>query len=141
MAIRESIAARRYWVPLMIVVNAKTARIDSFLWAVRVYKTRSASKAGVVGGHVVVNGAKVKPAHRVKVGDRIEARVGPRLRIVEVVEPIEKRVGAERAWACLIDHSPPPPKAEHTAVADERDRGSGRPTKRDRRAINRLKGR
>ncbi len=115
--------------------------MDAFLWAVRIYKTRTAAKDGVVGGHVAVNGEKVKPSYRVKPGDRVEARVGPRLRIVEVVEPIEKRVGAERAAACLVDHSPPPPRPEHAAVAAARERGAGRPTKRDRRAISRLRGR
>lgn len=123
------------------LVSGGGARADAWLWAVRVYKTRSAAKAGIVGGHVSVNGEKVKPAHRLKPGDRVEARIGPRLRVVEVVELIEKRVGAERAARCMVDHSPPPPRAEHTALAGERDRGSGRPTKRERRAINQLRGR
>ncbi len=118
-----------------------TARVDSWLWAVRLYKTRSAAKTAVVGGHVSVNGAKVKPAHRVKQGDRVEATVGQRLRVVEVVETIEKRVGAERAAECLVDHSPPPPKREFVAPAGVRDRGAGRPTKRERRDLDRLRGR
>ena len=117
------------------------ARVDAWLWAVRLYKTRSAAKTAVVGGHVSVNGAKVKPAHRVAAGDRVEATIGQRLRIVEVVEPIEKRVGAPRAAECMVDHSPPPPKREFVAPAGERDRGSGRPTKRDRRNLDRLRGR
>ena len=117
------------------------ARVDAWLWAVRLYKTRSAAKGAVVGGHVSVNGAKVKPAHRVSIGDRVEATIGQRLRIVEVVEPIEKRVGAARAAECMVDHSPPPPKREHVAPAGVRDRGTGRPTKRDRRTLDRLRGR
>ncbi len=118
-----------------------TARIDSWLWAVRLYKTRSAAKAAVVGGHVRLNGARVKPAHRVGPGDRVEATIGRRLRVVEVVEPIEKRVGAPRAAECLVDHSPPPPAPEEAIPAARRDRGAGRPTKRDRRQIDRLRDR
>ena len=117
------------------------ARIDSWLWAVRVYKTRSAAKAAVVGGHVEVNGVRIKPAHRVRPGDEVHALVGRRQRIVEVVEPIEKRVGAARAAECMIDRSPPPPKREFAAPAGVREKGSGRPTKRDRRQTDRLRGR
>ncbi len=117
------------------------ARIDSWLWAVRLYKTRSASKAAIVGGHVSVNGVRVKPSPRVGPGDRVEATIGQRLRIVEVVEPIEKRVGAARAAECLVDHSPPAPKREYIAPAGTRDRGTGRPTKRDRRKMDDLRGR
>jgi ribosome-associated heat shock protein Hsp15 len=111
------------------------------MWAVRLYKTRSASKAAIVGGHVSVNGVRVKPSHRVVPGDRVEATVGQWLRIAEVVEPIEKRVGAARAAECLVDHSPPPPKREHVAPAGEREPGAGRPTKKERRDLNRLRGR
>lgn len=117
------------------------ARVDSWLWAIRVYKSRAASKNAIVGGHVTMHGHRVKPSQRVDVGDRIEAKVGQRLRIVEVVEPIEKRVGAARAAECFVDHSPPPPEREHVAPAGVRDRGSGRPTKRDRRRMDDLRGR
>jgi ribosome-associated heat shock protein Hsp15 len=117
------------------------ARIDSWMWAVRLYKTRSASKAGIVGGHVNVNGVRVKPSYRVVPGDRVEATIGQRVRIAEVVEPIEKRVGAARAAECLVDHSPPPPKREHVGPAGEREPGAGRPTKKERRDLNRLRGR
>lgn len=117
------------------------ARIDAWLWAVRLYKTRAAAKAGVVGGHVTVNGLRPKPALRVQPGDRVEASIGERLRVVEVVETIEKRVGAARAAECLIDNSPPPPAREFVAPAGRRDRGTGRPTKRDRRRTDELRGR
>lgn len=118
-----------------------TARIDSWMWAVRLYKTRSASKAAIVAGHVTVNGARVKASHRVVPGDRVEATIAQRMRIVEVVETIEKRVGAPRAAECLVDHSPPAPKRELVAPAAERDPGAGRPTKKERRDMNRLRGR
>lgn len=117
------------------------ARVDSWLWAVRVTKTRSAAKALVVGGHVAVNGKKVKPAHRVAPGDRVEATVAGRVRDLEVVEPVEKRVGAARSAECMVDHSPPPPPPEERlGPVAARERGAGRPTKRDRRQIERFRG-
>jgi len=118
-----------------------SARIDSWLWGVRLYKTRSAAKDAVLGGHVSVNGTKVKPSYRVNPGDQVRATVGDLLRIVEVVEPIEKHVGAPRAAECFIDYSPPPPESTYVAPAGTREQGAGRPTKRDRRITDRLRGR
>ena len=118
-----------------------SARLDTWMWAVRLYKTRSKSKAAVVGGHVRVNGASPKPAHQVKAGDRVEATQTHRVRVVDVVEPIAKRVGAARAAECFVDHSPPPPVKQHVAPAGHREPGSGRPTKKDRRQLNRLRRR
>ena len=90
-------------------------------------------------------GARVaKPATHVSAGDRIEVRLHGRQRIVEVVRPIDKRVGAPIAVTCYIDHSPPPeetgPPGSRVAFA-ERDRGAGRPTKRDRRQLDRWRPR
>lgn len=114
-----------------------STRVDRWLWAVRVLPTRSASTAACHAGHVRVNGAPAKASTAVRPGDRVEARVGQRARVVEVVTVIEKRVGAPLAAACLVDHSPPPPaKAPPTFV---RERGAGRPTKRDRRDLDRLR--
>lgn len=107
----------------------------------RAHKTRSASTAACQGGHVDVNGVAAKPATKVKVGDRVEARFGPRVRILEVVRIIEKRVGAPVAAECLIDHSPPPPPPDLVGPAGIRDAGSGRPTKRDRRQLDRYRDR
>lgn len=118
-----------------------STRVDRWLWAVRVYKTRSTSTAACQGGHVDVNGVAAKPATKVKVGDRVEARIGPRVRILEVVRIIEKRVGAPVAAECVIDHSPPPPPPSLVAPAGIRDAGSGRPTKRDRRQLDRYRDR
>lgn len=123
----------------MVVIE--TARVDQWLWAVRIYKTRSSSTDACRGGHVRVNGNPAKPASPVRAGDRVEARVGTRERIVEVVEVIAKRVGAPVAVTCLVDHSPPPPPRELTAPLLFREAGSGRPTKRDRRDLDRMRGR
>ena len=118
----------------------ETTRVDRWLWAVRLYKTRSLASDACRGGHVKINGRAAKPAALVKVGDRVEARAGDRERILEVARIIEKRVGAPIAAACAIDHSPaPPPRTAAPEVAFARDRGTGRPTKRDRRELDRLR--
>ena len=88
-----------------------------------------------------MNGKAAKPATPVKVGDRIEAYLHDRERIVEVTTLISKRVGATVALDCFVDHSPPPPEREHEIPVFQRDRGAGRPTKRDRRELDRLRGR
>ena len=83
-----------------------------------------------------VNGKAAKPSSPVKVGDRVEARVGGRDRIVDVDKVIIKRVGASIAVECYTDHSPPPPERDtYQPLFGVRDQGTGRPTKRDRRAI------
>lgn len=104
-------------------------------------KTRSDAAAACRGGHVRVNGRTAKPATPVKVGDRIEAFLHDRQRDLEVVALIVKRVGASVAIDCYHDHSPPPPEREQDVVVFQRDRGAGRPTKRDRRQLDRLRGR
>ncbi|WP_436795835.1 RNA-binding S4 domain-containing protein [Actinospongicola halichondriae] len=118
-----------------------STRIDRWLWAVRVFKTRSLASKGCNGGHVEVNGRSVKPAHKVVVGDRVEARVGDRVRILEVAQIIDKRVGASVAAECFVDHSPPPPEYIRETPQAVRDAGAGRPTKRDRRQLDRYLGR
>lgn len=118
-----------------------TCRVDSWLWSVRLYKTRSAAATACRGGHVKVNGAVVKPARLLAIGDEVRVRGAGRERIVEVTRLITKRVGASVAAQCLIDRSPPPPPREARAAVPVRDRGAGRPTKRDRRQMDRLRGR
>lgn len=115
--------------------------MDRWLWAVRLFPTRSASASAIRAGHVQVNDVRAKPATPVKVGDRVRLRSGQRERIVEVVRAIEKRVGAPVSVECLIDHSPPAPPREARVAFAERPRGAGRPTKRERREIDRLRGR
>ena len=117
-----------------------STRVDRWLWAVRLYKTRSLATDACRGGHVKVNGATAKPATTVKVGDRVEAHVGERDRVLEVAGIIDKRVGPAIAVECFVDHSPPaPPREERLAPLFSRDPGAGRPTKRDRRALDRLR--
>jgi ribosome-associated heat shock protein Hsp15 len=115
--------------------------VDQWVWAVRLFKTRSAAAAACRGGHVKVNGKTAKPATPVHVGDHVTAYVGERDRIVEVVQLIHKRVAAPIAAECLLDHSPPPPPREYVEPLFPRLKGSGRPTKKDRRSLDRLRNR
>lgn len=117
-----------------------TARVDSWIWAVRLVKTRSLATAACKAGHVRVNDDRAKPSQSLKLGDRVRVRVGEMERQVEVARIVVKRVSAPVAAECLVDHTPPPPPREHMAVIALRDRGAGRPTKRERRDIERLRG-
>lgn len=118
-----------------------TARVDAWMWAVRLYKTRSAATAACRAGHVRVNGERVKAAQPVRAGDEIRMRGDGTERIVRVERLVVKRVGATVAAECLHDLTPPPPPKEQIAVIAQRDRGAGRPTKRDRRNLDKLLGR
>ncbi|MFE0381613.1 RNA-binding S4 domain-containing protein [Streptomyces inhibens] len=117
-----------------------TTRIDSWIWSVRLTKTRSLAAAACRAGHVRVNGERVKPAHAVRNGDEVRLRHAGRERIVVVSRLVRKRVGAAIAAECFIDNSPPAPPREEIPVIAHRDRGTGRPTKRDRREIDQLRG-
>lgn len=119
----------------------KPVRIDAWVWAVRLVKTRSAAGEACKAGHVKLNGVAVKPSQQVVPGDRVRVWVDHREHEVEVVSTIRKRVGAPIARTCYVDHSPPPPPKEIIASIPRRDRGAGRPTKRERRDIDRLMGR
>lgn len=112
--------------------------MDLWLWAVRIYKTRSAATAGCRGGHVRVNRGAAKASTQVKIGDRVEAFV-ERQRVLEVAVVIDKRVGAVVAATCLVDHSPPVPVVKREPRVSVRERGTGRPTKRERRELDRLR--
>ena len=119
-----------------------STRVDRWLWAIRLYRTRSEATQACRAGHVRVNGAAAKPGSTVRVGDRVAAFAHGRQRELEVVRVIDKRVGASVAAECMVDHSPPPPPREQvTPAAFVRDPATGRPTKRDRRRLDRLRGR
>ena len=107
----------------------------------RLAKNRAAASGACRAGHVRVNGVRVKPAHSIQAGDEVRLRQDGRERVVVVVRVITKRVGAPVAVGCYIDNSPPPPPREETVAVPVRDRGTGRPTKRERRSIDKLLGR
>jgi ribosome-associated heat shock protein Hsp15 len=117
---------------------ADAVRVDSWLWAVRVYKTRSAATTACRAGHVRVNGDKAKAAQQVRPGDELRVRIAGLDRILVVRQTLTKRVGAPVAAVAAEDRTP---EREPVAMVAVRDRGAGRPTKRERRDIERLRGR
>ncbi|MCZ4302806.1 RNA-binding S4 domain-containing protein [Microbacterium oxydans] len=114
------------------------ARVDSWLWAIRVYKTRSAATTACRAGHVRVNGDKVKAAQQIRVGDELRIRIAGFDRILIVRQLLVKRVGAPLAALAYEEKTP---EREPQAALGLRDRGAGRPTKRERRDIDKLRGR
>jgi ribosome-associated heat shock protein Hsp15 len=123
------------------MATADTARVDSWIWAVRLIKTRSLATAACRAGHVRINGERVKAAQSVHVGDEIRLRESGFDKIVVVGAILTKRVSAPVAAASYTDLTPPPPPREEVALAPMRDRGAGRPTKRERRDLEKLRGR
>jgi ribosome-associated heat shock protein Hsp15 len=117
-----------------------SVRVDSWIWGVRLAKTRSAATTACRAGHVRVNGERVKAAQSVRIGDEIRVRTSETERTVQVVRLIVKRVSAAVAAECFLDLTPPPPPREEVAATVQRERGAGRPTKRDRREMERLRG-
>ena len=121
-------------------IAADETRIDRWLCAVRLVKTRPLAMRLCEGGHVLVNGSPAKPSTKVRKGDRVEALIADRERVIEVVLPIESRVGAAAAATCYVDHSPPVvPEAVPGMPGIVRIRGEGRPGKRLRRELDRLR--
>ena len=118
-----------------------STRVDRWLWAVRAYKTRSLAAGACQGGHVDVNGRAAKPATVVRSGDRVVVRESGWERTLEVAAVIDTRVGPAVAVQCYIDHSPPRPPREEGMPLFVRDERSGRPTKRDRRQLDRFRAR
>ncbi|MEU0498914.1 S4 domain-containing protein [Mycobacterium sp. NPDC006124] len=121
-----------------MTASVESARVDRWLWAVRLTKTRPDAAAACRGGHVRVDDRPAKPSTMVSPGDEVRARVGETTRVVEVVRVIQKRVGAADAVTCFLDRTPAPPPKVAVPVA-VRDRGAGRPTKRDRRLLEKLR--
>jgi len=117
-----------------------SVRVDAWTWAIRLYSTRSAATSACKAGHVKVNGASAKPAQPVRIGDRVRAHTPGGERIVVVTGLIEKRTSATLAAENYDDRTPPPPPKEERAAVPRRERGSGRPTKRERRLTDRLRG-
>lgn len=115
-----------------------TARVDAWLWGIRIFKTRSAATASSKAGHITVNDERAKPAQSVRIGDIVRVRIDGDERIVQVARLIVKRVGAPLAVECYVDLTPPKPPREERVLTVVRDRGAGRPTKKDRRVIDRL---
>lgn len=114
-------------------------RVDVWLHSVRLFKTRSAANTAVKGGKIKIDGETVKPSHKLRVGQTITYRQSARERIIEVTGLLDKRVGHPVAIKQYKDHSPEPVPRYLLAVP-RRERGAGRPTKKERRALDRLRG-
>lgn len=119
---------------------AETARIDKYLWAIRAYKTRSEAADACKGNKVKVDGVTVKPSRLVKVGEKIEFRKGAIQFTYRVKALIENRVGAKLVPDYAENLTPQSEidkmKAPVETVFLSRDRGAGRPTKKERRDID-----
>ncbi len=117
-------------------------RLDQWLWAVRVFRTRTVAADAIKAGHVQINGQPCKPAREVRAGEIIVASVGIMTRTVRVIAAPKSRVGAKLVAQFAEDFTPP----EEYARRPEpnllppmfRPKGTGRPTKRDRRETDRL---
>ena len=114
-------------------------RIDKYLWAIRVYKTRTDATDACKGGKVRINGADTKPSKLVKPGDMIVARKGAVTYTYKVIQLIDKRQGAKLVPNYAENLTPPEELAKLRAPVEtfflKRDRGAGRPTKKDRRQM------
>src|SRR3954454_10592278 len=115
-------------------------RIDKWLWHARVVRTRSAAAALSGAGLVRINGARIDTSSRpVRPGDVVTIALDRNVRVLKVIGYAERRGSAETVRALYKDLTPPAPRKE--PIGGEREEGSGRPTKRERREIDRLQGR
>lgn len=121
-------------------IGPESVRVDKWLWAARLFKTRSQASKACTAGHVKLNGDSVKASKVVRPGDHLEVQTPGGLRIVDVTRLSDKRGPAAVARTLYDDHTPPPPPREERDFA-VRARGAGRPAKRDRRLLIRLRGR
>jgi ribosome-associated heat shock protein Hsp15 len=118
-------------------------RVDKWIWAVRIFKTRSQATDACKSGRVSIDGTALKPSRNIEVGDLIEIKKDQVNMIVEVLDLLEKRVGAPLVSKYMKDHTPEDEYNKRNILQnygfEYRNRGLGRPTKRDRRTLNRFK--
>lgn len=117
-------------------------RVDKYLWAIRVFKTRTDATEACKGSKITVNGADIKPSKEVKAGDVIQVRKGAVHYTFKVLAPLEKRIGAKDVARFAENLTPESEMAKLHAPVEtffvKRDRGAGRPTKKDRRQMDEL---
>jgi ribosome-associated heat shock protein Hsp15 len=124
-----------------VQASLDSIRVDKWLWAARVFKTRSQASVACDGGKVDVNDEAAKPARQVRAGDRITVTLPRgRRRILKVAGVGDRRGSAEVAKLLFEDLTPPEPPRARQARPPWRIPGTGRPTKRERRDIERLRG-
>lgn len=124
---------------------ADSIRVDKWLWAVRLFKTRTQAADACKGGKVKMNGVNLKPSREVKTGDVLEIHHNHIKRTVKIKIAAKNRVSAKLVPQLMEDMTPDEEfeKLEmmNKLNQERRDRGMGRPTKKDRREIDRIKGR
>ena len=130
------------------MAETEKVRLDKWLWATRFYKTRNQATEAVGGGKVHVDGARVKPARQISVGQMLEIQKGPYQFVVQIDQLISKRVSASVAQAAYTESEESIETRQKIHATLRRDRmfaksekPAGRPDKRDRRQLHRLKGR
>jgi ribosome-associated heat shock protein Hsp15 len=120
-------------------------RIDKYLWAIRLFKTRSLATDACRAGRVKLDGQNIKPSYLVKIGEKFTVQKGIERKVIKVVDLLERRVDAKTAALFYEDLTPVEETHAYKSVFHapvlRRDRGAGRPTKRDRREIDELQGR
>lgn len=133
---------RSFKVLLCMAAETEKLRIDKYLWAIRIFKTRSLATEACKAGRVKLKGQNIKPSYVVKVGEVYQIQKGPERKVIEVTGLLERRVDAKTAVQFYIDQTPEEEtyafKSVFHAPVLKRDRGTGRPTKRDRREIDEL---
>ena len=121
-------------------------RVDTYLWAIRIFKTRSITSDAIKGGKVKLNESNIKPSHIVKIGETYTISTSPNYKkIIEVIAVTDKRGNSETAKKQYIDHSPPMEKVDKQSKAFftmnlKQEKGSGRPTKKNRRNLGKEGG-
>ncbi len=125
------------------VTEKEKLRIDKYLWAIRIFKTRSLATEACKAGRIKLNGQNVKASAVVKIGDVYAIQKGPERKVILVTGLLERRVDAKTAVQFYQDQTPVEEtyafKSVFQAPVLKRDRGTGRPTKKDRREIDDLK--
>ena len=125
--------------------DLKKVRVDKWLWSVRIFKSRTLATDACKSGKVKIEGIAIKPSYQVQRGETLEVRKNGFNLVFKVVDLIQKRVGAPIAQKCYEDLTPAEEMNKYNdwfvgkAASEQRGRGAGRPTKRERRDLDRFK--
>lgn len=124
------------------MADKEKLRIDKYLWFIRAYKTRTMAAEACKAGRVKLAGNNIKPSHEVKIGEVYQLSKGPDRKVIRVVGLLESRVDAKTAVGFYEDITPVEMRSDYRILFEAplltRDRGAGRPTKKDRREIDDL---
>jgi len=131
----------------IVMTESEKIRLDKWLWATRFFKSRGLATEAVGGGKIHVDGARVKPARQISVGQMLEIQKGPYQFVVQIDKLIEKRVSATEAQTAYTetDESLEKRRVIQASMRDQRmfaqsERTAGKPNKRERRQLHRFKG-